>query len=130
MIRNFRDLIVWKKAHELTLLIYRATAQFPYEERFHLVSQLRRASSSTAANIVEGWGRRTDRDTGHFLNIAHCSNDEVKYFLILARDLELLSLDLFQRCELLADEIGAMLFSLENRFNSFTAGRRQLTAGR
>jgi four helix bundle protein len=68
--KDFRDLKVWEKAHELTLSIYQATAGFPPEEKYGLSGQLRRAAASIPANIAEGCGRSGDRELGRFLQIA------------------------------------------------------------
>jgi four helix bundle protein len=85
--KDFRTLTVWQKSHELTLEIYKLTRAFPRDEMFGLTSQLRRASSSIAANIAEGCGRGGDGDFQRFLQIAFGSVSEVDYHLILARDL-------------------------------------------
>jgi four helix bundle protein len=83
--QNFKDLKVWEKAHAFTLTVYKATEQFPKKEMFGIVSQLRRASSSVAANVAEGCGRKTNGDFARFLNIALGSANESEYFLILQR---------------------------------------------
>ena len=88
LIKDFKDLKVWVKAHELTLATYRATRLFPREETYGLVSQLRRAASSIAGNIAEGCGRRSDREFVRFLQIARGSASELEYHILLARDLE------------------------------------------
>lgn len=88
--RNFQKLEVWKKAHELTLSIYRLTANFPTNERYGLTSQLQRASASIGANLAEGCGRETDADYRRFVQMAAGSACEVEYHLILSRDLGLL----------------------------------------
>ena len=85
--KTFRDFIVWQKAHELTLKIYKITKDFPKEEKFGISSQLRRATSSVPTNIVEGFKRRSDKEYSHFLNIAEGSLEEAKYHLILSSDL-------------------------------------------
>jgi four helix bundle protein len=64
---DFKQLKVWKKAHEITLSAYRLTAAFPKEEMYGLTSQLRRATASIAANIAEGCGRRTDGEMCRFI---------------------------------------------------------------
>jgi len=69
-IERFEDLEVWKKAHTLVISIYKITGQFPGEERFGLVSQMRRAAISIAANIAEGFKRRSPRDKTSFYNIS------------------------------------------------------------
>lgn len=85
--RNFRDLVVWRRAHELVLDVYRATESFPRREIFGLTSQLRRATVSVAANIAEGFTRRGLADKARLLNIAQGSIEEARYYLILAGEL-------------------------------------------
>ncbi len=84
----FEDLIVWQKAHKFVLRTYRFTDQFPSNERFGLTSQLRRSAVSIAANIAEGFKKRSPKDKVRFLNIAQGSLEESRYYLILAKDLE------------------------------------------
>ncbi len=85
--RTFEDLIVWQKAHALVLAIYRASAAFPREEVYCLVPQLRRAAISIPANIAEGFKKTSKADKARFLNVAQGSLEEVRYYLILSRDL-------------------------------------------
>lgn len=84
--QDFRSLVVWQKAHALTLAIYQSTESFPSNERFGMVSQIRRSSSSIPANIAEGCGYSTG-NFGRFLQIAAGSACETEYHLILAADL-------------------------------------------
>jgi four helix bundle protein len=91
--KDFRDLKVWQRAHSVTLAIYRCTRAFPREETYGMISQLRRCSSSVAANIAEGCGRVGNPDFGRFLTIAMGSASELEYFLLLARDLRYLAPD-------------------------------------
>ena len=86
--KKFEDLIVWQKAHQFVLEIYRLTRSFPREEQFGLVSQLRRAAVSVPANISEGFKRRGRADKLRFFNISQASLEEARYYLILANDLE------------------------------------------
>ncbi len=77
--RNYKNYQVWQKSHELCLLIYREIiTEFPKEERFELASQLRRAAHSIPLNIVEGFGRSSEKDFAHFLDIAFGSVHEVE----------------------------------------------------
>jgi four helix bundle protein len=85
--KSFKDLIVWQKAHELVIEIYTMTKIFPHEEKFGLVSQMRRAAVSIPANIAEGFVKRSIRDKSNFYNIAQGSLEELKYYLILSQDL-------------------------------------------
>jgi len=85
--RTFKDLIVWKKAHQWVLEIYRFTDSFPAREQFGLTSQLRRAAISIPANIAEGFKRRGNPDKARFYNIAQGSIEECRYYSILAKDL-------------------------------------------
>jgi four helix bundle protein len=85
--RSFRDLLVWQKAHDFVLCIYKFTNIFPKEEMYSLTSQLRGAAISIPANIAEGFKKRGRADKGRFLNIAQGSLEECRYYLILADDL-------------------------------------------
>lgn len=85
--KTFEDLLVWQKAHQLVLSICKITKSFPKDETFGLTSQIKRASVSVDANIAEGFGRKGLKDKLRFYNISRASLHEVKYFLILANDL-------------------------------------------
>jgi four helix bundle protein len=84
---SFRELLVWQKAHQFVLGVYRVTAKFPAHETYGLSVQLRRAAVSVPANIVEGFKRRGKLDKLRFLNIAASSLEESRYYLLLAEDL-------------------------------------------
>jgi four helix bundle protein len=86
-IERFEELDVWKTAHGLVLNVYRMTRTFPADERFGLVSQMRRAAVSVPANIAEGFKRRGQADKAHFCNMAEASLEELRYYFILCRDL-------------------------------------------
>lgn len=121
-IKKFEDLQVWQKAHQLVLDIYKATADFPHEERFGLVSQMRRAAVSIPANIAEGYKKRSTRDKANFYNIGQGSLEEVRYYVILSRELGYLKgtgnrkqgagEDISRRLLDRIDEIGRMLHGL------------------
>ena len=85
--RTFQDLLVWQKAHAFVLETYRLTATFPKSETYGLALQMRRAAVSIAANLAQGFRRRSKADKARFLNIAEGSGEECRYFLILAKDL-------------------------------------------
>jgi four helix bundle protein len=110
--QNYKDLLVWKKAHELTLNIYKTVAAYPKEETYNLVSQLKRASTSIATNIAEGTGRFSQKDLAHFLQMALGSSHEVEYLLLLSKDLNFINQELYILLEKEINEIKAMLISL------------------
>jgi four helix bundle protein len=86
-IKKYEDLEVWKFAHQFVLDTYRITKGFPADERYGLISQMRRSAVSIPANIAEGFGRRHSNDKIHFYNMSQTSLDEVTYYYRLARDL-------------------------------------------
>lgn len=88
--KDFRDLVVWQKAHDVALRVYQFTRPFPTEERYGLTAQLRRSASSIGANIAEGCGRGSDADFRRFLHIAMGSASELEYHFLLSRDLHYL----------------------------------------
>src|SRR3989338_7664104 len=92
-IQNFYDLDAWRVSHSLVLDIYRITKDFPKEELYGVVSQLRRAASSITANIAEGFARYHYKDKIRFYHQARGSAAEVQSFLLLAKDLEYISLE-------------------------------------
>lgn len=110
--KDFRELKVWQKAHELSLAVYRATACFPKEETYGLSAQLRRACSSIPTNIAEGCGRGSDADFAHFLQIAMGSASETEYQLLLSRDLGYLPQDEYPALQECVQEVKRMISSL------------------
>jgi len=86
--RSFEELIVWQKAHQFVLAVYRLSARFPARETYGLSTRLRKAAVSVPANIAEGFRRRGRPDKARILNIAEASLDEARYYLLLARDLQ------------------------------------------
>ncbi|HMP76825.1 MAG TPA: four helix bundle protein [Kiritimatiellia bacterium] len=85
---RFEDLVVWQRSHSLVLSIYHLSATFPKSEAFGLVTQMRRAAVSVAANIVEGFQRKSTTEKLRFMNISQGSLQELRYFLILVEDLK------------------------------------------
>ena len=120
---DFKNLKVWTKAHELTLAIYQCTRKFPKEEMYGLSSQIRRASASIGANIAEGCGRRSDPEMKRFVQIARGSASELEYHLLLAKDLQLLTVDEFKDLEAKVFEIQRMLASLSQRLGAAVLAR-------
>jgi four helix bundle protein len=113
--QDYKQLKVWQKAHQLTLLVYSITKKFPKEELYGLTSQLRRAASSISANIAEGSGKNSKADFANFLNVALGSANETEYFLILSKDFEYIQASSFTDASLLVNEVKAMLIGLVSR---------------
>ncbi|MGH9680273.1 MAG: four helix bundle protein [Candidatus Acidiferrales bacterium] len=111
-INCFSELTVWQKAHELTLETYRLTGTFPRSEQFGIVSQLRRSAASIAANIAEGFGRRTTKELLRCLQISRGELEEARYFLIPSRDLAYISADELERMNTRCDSIGQLINAL------------------
>jgi len=86
-VESWRDLDVWEVAHKLVLRVYETARQFPADERFRLADQLCRAATSIPTNIAEGKGRGSLKEYLQFLIVARGSVEELKYQLLLARDL-------------------------------------------
>lgn len=113
--KNFRDMLVWQRSHELTLAVYKLTQRFPREELYGLTSQLRRSSSSIPCNIAEGCGRRGNGEFHKFLQIATGSASEVEYQLLLSRELGYLDEADYRRLSRDVVEVKKMLAGLINR---------------
>lgn len=115
--RDFRKYDIWKLSHSLTLDVYQITSSFPQEERFGIVSQLRRSSSSVPTNISEGSGRQSEKEFGQFLNIALGSISETEYLLLLSKDLLYISSENFEQLSQKAKTIKSKIFKLKEKLN-------------
>ena len=116
--KDFRQLKVWQKAHELTLAVYQLTATFPREELYGLSSQLRRAGSSIAANLAEGCGRNGDAELARFCSMAMGSASELEYHLLLGRDLKLIKGKDYEALHQRTTELKRMLAALMQKLNA------------
>jgi four helix bundle protein len=115
MYTDTSKLLVWQRSHELVLGIYDITKGFPKDEQFGLTSQIRRAAVSVPSNIVEGKARGSNKEYKRFLFVARGSLEEVKYQLLLARDLKYIENSRYLEVLSIADETGKMLNGLINR---------------
>jgi four helix bundle protein len=110
--KNFRELKVWHKAHALVLRSYAIVSHLPKDELYGLTSQVRRASTSIAANIAEACGRNSDADFTRLLTISMGSASELEYLFILAEDLSFLDPKIHKEVEPLVIEVKKMLYAL------------------
>lgn len=109
--KSFRDLIVWQKAHQFVLKVYTYSQKFPKEELFGLTSQFRRAAVSIAANISEGFAKRSKADKIRIFNIAQGSLEECRYYITLSHDL---GYGENEQLDSLSEEISKLLNSYMN----------------
>jgi four helix bundle protein len=114
---QFQQLEVWQEAHKLVLMVYGLTKEFPSEERFGLVAQMRRAAISIPANIAEGFKRRGLQEKIRFYNISEGSLEELKYFFILSKDLTYLdsNQESLTQAELVGRLLNGLIASIERR---------------
>ncbi len=112
MIKNFTDLEAWKEAHKLTLLIYKVTRNFPKEEMFGLISQIRRAAISIESNIAEGFARFHYKDRVNFYFQARGSVSEVESQSITSKDLGYLKENEFKEIFSQSEKAGIILSGL------------------
>jgi len=114
-IKSFRDLIVWKKAMEFIIIIYRISREFPKEESYGLTNQIRRAAVSIASNIAEGHSRDSKAEFRHFLSYSKGSLAEVETQLLIAQGLDYVTAeDLIPAYEL-REEISKMIYTLSKK---------------
>lgn len=112
MINKFDELKVLSESHQLVLKIYQITKSFPIEERFRLTDQLCRSASSVPANIAEGNSRKSKKEFIQFLYQAKGSLSETQYHLLLAKDLKLIEINIFDELIISSDQIGRMISGL------------------
>jgi len=113
-VKSWNDLKVLNKAHELVLQIYKITKKYPNDEKYRLIDQICRAASSVPTNIAEGQGRKTKKEFIQFLTISRGSVEEVKYLLLLSKDLNFISSELSLELNDGYDQVGKMLNGLIN----------------
>ncbi|MFZ2906745.1 MAG: four helix bundle protein [Cyclobacteriaceae bacterium] len=109
---NFKELKVWQLSRSLVKEIYVLTSEFPSEEKFGLISQLRRCAVSIPTNIAEGSGRNTDKDFAQFLNISLGSAYELETLLTLCFDVEFITSEQLEYFAIKISEIQKMIFGL------------------
>jgi four helix bundle protein len=126
--KDFRQLSVWSKAHDLTLLVYKSTASFPKDEMFGLTSQTRRAAASIPANIAEGCGHNGDAELARFMRIALGSASELEYHLLLASELSYLNPAQYEEVSILTVEVKRMLGGFISKLSSPTEASRRAIA--
>ena len=126
--RDFRQIAVWQKAHQLTLRIYDVVQSFPSTEKFGLTTQITRASSSIGANIAEGCGRGGDGELCRFLKIAIGSAFELDNHLLLARDLTFISPESYSTLEHEVREVERMLGAFIRKIQSDINHNDQLSS--
>ncbi|MBM3405352.1 MAG: four helix bundle protein [Bacteroidetes bacterium] len=127
VVKSYKELEVWKKSVSLARDIYILTKEFPKEEQFGLISQMRRASLSVPLNIAEGWGRESTRNYLQFLRNARGSLCELETLLIITAELNIIKMDRKNEYSTRIDEIGkmlnAMIIKLNNKLNDNSSNK-------
>jgi len=118
MMKDFRTLKVWEKAHELVLNIYKSTDAFPKQEKYGLTSQIQRAAASIPTNIAEGCGKDSDAELKRYFLIAMGSSSELEYLLLLTHDLGYLSKENYTTLQSNLIEIRKMLNAFIQRLKA------------
>lgn len=113
-IQSFNEIIAWQKAHALTLSIYQATTLFPKNEEFNLISQIRRCAVSIPSNIAEGFARKSLKDSKRFYIIAEGSLEELKYQILLSKDLNYITVPHYETLLTCMEEVGRLLSRWKN----------------
>ena len=120
-VTSYKDLLIWQKGIRLVVLVYKLTEGFPKEEIYSLSSQIKRTTISIPSNIAEGFGRRTDKSFGHFLNISRGSLNELETQLIIAKELDFIKDEkLYNEILLLLEEESKMLNAFSKSLNEQT----------
>jgi four helix bundle protein len=113
---NLKELKIWQKAVDLATEVYQLTAGFPKEEKYGLISQIRRSAVSISSNIAEGAGRNSEKEFVHFLAISNGSAYELQTQLIISKNLGLVNIDFTEVLEQI-DQIQKMNYSLQQKLN-------------
>ena len=116
--KSFRDLQIWQRGLDLSILIYSHTVDFPKEEQFGLTSQLRRASTSVPLNIAEGWGRGSNKSFANFLKIARGSLFEVETILEICFRLDYIKHETIETLRNEIEQIGKMINSFIKKLDN------------
>jgi four helix bundle protein len=118
-IKEFTDLVVWQEGHKLVIEVYQVTKQFPKEETYSLIDQMRRAATSITSNIAEGFGRHSYKDRLHFYYTAQGSLTELKDQLLIAKDVGYLDQRGFESLNLQANATHQLLQKFIQKTKSF-----------
>lgn len=111
---KYKNLIVWQKANDLALMVYKLTDDFPQREMFGLTNQIRRAVLSIPVNIVEGYGRRSKQELSRFIDIARGSLAETEYLLEFSQQVGYINQDI-SNIKSLIEEVGKLLWSFQRK---------------
>lgn len=118
-IASFTDLIVWQEGHKLVILIYRMTKEFPKEETYSLIDQMRRAVTSITSNVAEGFGRQTYKEKVQFYYQAKGSLTELKNQIFIAKDIQYLNQSQVDQLISQSNRVDQLLQGLINKSKTF-----------
>lgn len=118
--QSYKDLIVWNKSIELVVQIYHLTGLFPIEEKYGLVSQMRRSTVSVPSNIAEGYARKNTRENAQFVNIAYGSATELDTQIIISKKLQIIQEYQTNSVDILIQEILKLLYNYRKYLQQIT----------
>lgn len=113
--KNFKDLLIWQKSIELVIFVYKITKQFPDEEKYGLINQMRRSAVSIPSNIAEGHMRSTNKDFRQFISIARGSLAELETQSIISYELKYIKDNIYKELMLKIEEITRMISSFYSK---------------
>ncbi|WP_121667593.1 four helix bundle protein [Mesonia aquimarina] len=116
--RDFSKYEVWKLSHKLTLDIYKLTSNYPQDEKYQLISQMRRAAYSIPSNFSEGCGRDSDKDFNRFVQISLGSAHELEYFILLSKDLNFIDYTTSEELNEKVNHVKRKLYRLSQKLKS------------
>ncbi len=115
---NFKELKIWSKSIDITVDMYKETSSFPSEEKFNLISQMRRSAVSIPSNIAEGAGRNSDKEFNQFLGIAKGSSFELQTQIIISNRLNFISNEKFEELNSSIEEVQKMITGFQSKLTS------------
>ena len=118
-IKSFTDLRAWQEGHQLVILTYKITKDFPRKDTYSLTDQMRRAAASVTSNIAEGFGRQGYKEKIQFYYLAQGSLTELKNQIIIAKDVDYIDVDIFKTLMSSADMAHRLLQGLITKSKTF-----------
>ena len=115
-IKNYTDLKIYQEGYKLVLDMYKITRKYPKEEKYEIVSQIRRAAYSIPLNIAEGWGRKSKLEFKRFLKMSLGSCNELQVLIEMSKDLEYIGEEEYKEVKRRIEQLGKQIYTLEEKW--------------